>query len=517
MTPSTSSTSALHGVITRLKEAIWHRRPILGDIMQKHGDKLLSDYAVDFMDVNPAPGLDERKPEIITMVEELVAGRLGPDVAAGVGKQLKKLALVSTADHHASIDHPFWVNANIISGIEPYLHPDPDIRYLIVFSFASVSVNNASGFSRGVLFSSDAPDKHVIRLPILPDKLKMAVVYGTRTFTREELSRAEHELEKKEHEGELTPGHAKAIRNFLEEHFAAQSILGAAQLCSQITRINFNFWRKIFHGPDNAPASGNPVPDLIYLDIETLVTQMLLRRHLSDPGTLLHRVLFEPRFIELAHKHFNNIPGSFSIEEGWGTYMFWGIGNKGKRVGGKLENGCLVFGHEFSVPWTPESIEIALKEKKIFPGMLLCYLMVSLYYGMKCLGGFCQVNDLTVLKHAWMKLLEEAGEPAEAAAVVPVQTKELGGDGMVLSYLKTAAGDFTPATGLDMALDAGDTSFGRYVDLSKRVTLMEMMSAMLPEMYTVLYPESERDPELLKVKPEDILRDVGVTAKLASA
>ncbi len=514
MTPSPVQTREIDTVTGRLKEAIWRRRPILGDIMQKHGGKLLSEYAKDFMDVNPAPGLDERKPEIIAMVEELVAGRLGAEVGAGVAKQLRKLALVSTADHHASIDHPFWVNANIISGIEPYIHPDPDLRYLIVFSFSSVSVNNASGFSRGILLSSDAADKHVIRLPILPDKLKMAVVYGTRTFTREELTRAEHELQKKEDQGELAKGRARAITQFLEEHFAAKNILGAAQLCSQITRINFNFWRKIFHGAGGAPVSGNPVPDLIYLDIETLVTQMLLKRHLTHPSSLITRVLFDPTLIPLARAHFNGLPGAFSLEEGWGTYMFWGINQKGRRSGGTLENGELRF-DDFSIPWTPEAIAKALQEKRIFPGMLLCYLMVSLYYGMKCLGGFCQVHDLTVIKHAWMKLLDEAGESAEAAAVVPVQTKELGGDGMVLSYLETPSGDFTPATGIDMALDPGDTSFGRYVELSKRVTLMEMMTAMLPEMYTVLYPESERDPDLLRFKPEEILRAVGVTAKLA--
>lgn len=516
MEPPSPPVTDIQSVIGRLKQAIWDRRPILGDIMRKHGDKLLSDYAVDFMDVNPAPGLDERKPEIIGVVEELVEGRLGKDVALGVAKQLRKLALVSTADHHASIDHPFWVNANIISGIEPFIHPDPDLQYLIVFSFASVSVNNASGFSRGILFSSDAADKHVIRLPILPDKLKMAVVYGTRTFTREELTRAEHELEKKEHEGELTPGHAKAIVAFLEEHFAAKNILGAAQLCSQITRINFNFWRKIFHGPGGVPQTGVTVPDLIYLDIETIVTQMLLKRHLTDTTTLLHRVLFDPALLPLVQRHFDNLPGAFSLEDGWGTYMFWGINEKGRRSGGRLQDGKLVFA-DFSVDWTPEAIRKALNEKKIFPGMLLCYLMVSLYYGMKCLGGFCQVHDLTVLKQAWIRLLEEAGEHAEANAVVPVQTKELGGDGMVLSYLRTPSGDFTPATGIDMALDQGDTSFGKYVELSKRVTLMEMMSAMLPEMYTVLYPESERDPTLLALKPEEILRATGVTAKLAGA
>lgn len=512
-----SATGTLEAV-EALKKAIWSKRPILGDIMQKHGGKLLSDYAKDFMDVNPAPGLDERKPELIALVSSLVEGRLSKDVAEGVSKQLTKLPLVSTADHHASIDHPFWVNANIISGIKPYEDPDPDIRYLIVFSFASVSVNNASGFSRGILFTSGIESgKNIVRLPILPDKLKMSVVYGTRTFTREELTRAEDELLRKEAEGEIAKGQASAIRQFLEENFATPKVLGASQLCSQITRINFEFWRKIFHGPKGTKASGNPVPDLIYMDIETIVTQLLLRRHLDNPSSLIYRLLFEPAFMQRALKQFDGLPGAFSLEEGWGTYMFWGITDKRRRACTRLiENELHFIGDDVRIPWNPTSIKKALEEKRIFPGMLLCYVIISLYYGMKCLGGFCQVHDLTVIKKAWMEILRSLDETKEAEAVNPVQTKELGGDGMVLSYLKTASGDLVPATGIDMALDSADTSFGRYTELSKRVTLMEMMSALLPEMYTVLYPEQERDQSLATIPSSAILKALGLTKRLSS-
>jgi len=509
-------TPEILGAVERLKQAIWKKRPILGEIMQKYGDKVLSDYSLDFMDVNKTPGLDERKPEFIALVEELVEGRLGTEVAAGVANQLRKLPLVSTADHHASIDHPFWVNANIISGIPMFEHPDPDLKYLIVFSFASVSVNNASGYSRGVLFNGGTHgSKNLIRLPILPDKLKMSVVYGTRPFSREDLTKAELELQKKEKNGEIAAGRGDRIRGFLEDKFGSDIVLKSSNLCSQITRINYRFWPKLFHGKENAPSSGNLVPDLVYLDIETIVTQLLLRTHLVRQDSLIYKFLFDETLKNLIPKYFNNLAGAFSLEKGWGTYIFWGVNEKQRRVGTKLQNGILVFqDSDVRIPWTPEAIFHALKTKQIFPGMLLCYLIVSLYYGMKCLGGFCQVHDLTVIKDAWRSMLLELGNTAEADAIIPVQTKELGGDGMVLAYLRTPTGDYVPATGIDMALETGDTSFGNYVALSKRVTLTEMMSSMLPEMYTVLYPESDRDPELLKVKPEEIFHASGLAKKL---
>ncbi len=506
-------------IMERLKQAIWSRRPILGEIMQKHGNKVLSEYAKDFMDVNPAPGLDGRKPEIIAMVEELVTGRLGADVGKQVAKQLSKLALVSTADHHSINQHPFFLNAEIISGIPLYEDHDPDIKFMIAFSFATVSVNNVSGFARGVLFNGGINGStNLVKLPILADKYKMSSVYSCKPYTREDLTKAEGELMKKERAGDLALGRAEEIRLLMEEFLGSEDALKASNFCSQITRINYRYWPKLFHGPSHRPApSGNPVPNLIYLDIETLVTQTFLRHHLRNTQSLLHRVVFDPTLWPLLLKHFDGIPGAFSKEGDWGTFLFWGLDDKVRRVRLFLRGDHIVSEDgAIDVALTPDAIEQALKSKKIFPSMLTCYLMVSLFYGIKCLGGFCQVHDLTLCKEAWRLMLLEMGEKSEAEAIVPVQTKELGGDGLVLAYIRTATGSTVPAMGFDMLLDEGDTSFEKYVSLSKRVTLMDMMNVMLPEMYTVLYSESQRDPSLLTLKPEEIFALTGLKQKLAA-
>ncbi len=494
-------------VIEKLKTAIWKRRPILGEIMQRHGDKFLFDYAKDFMDVNESPFLDARKPELIECAEKLIEKRLGSEVAKGVTKQLLKKPLVSTTDHHGPIQHPFFLNSNIISAIPYYETEDEDMKYLVVFSFASVSVNNASTYTRGILFHGHGDNVNsLIRLPFLPDKLKMGVVYATRGYNREDLSKAEDELLKKD----FDPGRGEKIRELIEEFFANERVMNSTDLNEQITEINFDLWKRLFH-----PVKQKKMPDLIYLEIETLVTEMLLNNHLKNPDSLIYKVLFDPKFIELNYKYFNNIPGAFSLEKEWGTYMFWALDEKLHRVRLSLKDGVLTSGHgSWNYEMTPEGIAQALRDKKIFPGMLLCYLMVSLYYGMKCLGGFCQVNDLTQTKSAWAGMLNELGLSEEVAALEPVQTKELGGDGMVLSYLKSRDGEAFPAMSFDMILQNEDTSFETYVNLSKKVTLMEMMGPMLPEMYTVLYPIQERDQSLLVDTPEDIFKQTGLGQKL---
>ncbi|MBI5404661.1 MAG: hypothetical protein HY976_00375 [Candidatus Kerfeldbacteria bacterium] len=504
-----------------LKQVIWTRRPILGEIMRKHGDTYLYRYAQDFMDVNACPLLDERKDELIDTARDLLADRLGPAVAENVAAQLRALPLVSTTDHHGPIDHPFFVNANIISAIPFLEYGDPLRRYLVVFSFASVSINNASAYPRGILFhgTTDRAES-LIRLPILPDKMKMGVVYGMRPFTRADLDRAEGDLEKKTRAGEVTPERSAAVRDTLETYFGTPAVLGAPDLASQITKINYELWPKLFHAgrtqADGQPSSSLTVPDLVYLEIETLVTELMLRRHLRDTASPFHKLLFDSSYQQLALKYFNNLAGGFSIEKDWGTYMFWAVDEKLRRVRLKLDGQTLVSPDgSMTIDLVPDEIERLLRERKIFPSMLLAYLMVSMYYGMKCLGGFSQVHDLTMVKAAWTRFLEDIGDERQAAALDPLQTRELGGDGMVLAYFKTQDGNVVPATGIDMLLDANATSFEQYVARSKSVTLADMMNPMLPEMYVVLYPIQDRQPELAAVTPEHVMEMTGLKARFA--
>ena len=508
-------TAPLKQIIEQIKEAIWRRRPILGDIMKGHGNDALCDYAQDFLDVNKAPVLDARKHELIDTAEELIGKRLGAHVGKAVARQLRKMPMVSTADHHGPIDHPFWVNANIITALPYADQTDPDVQFLVVFSFASVSINNASAYPRGILFhGGENGSGPLVRLPIMPDREKMGVVYGMRSFKLEDLDRAKADLVKRERAGEITDGRAAKITEILNDYFASADVLNAPDLASQITKINYRLWPKLFHQAHHK-LEATKIPDLIYLEIETLVTELLLRYHLDNSASLINKFLFDPKYQEQVQVLFNNIPGAFSHEKDWGTHLFWAVDEKLHRVRLFLRNGFLESNEDnIRIAFTPEGIREALQNKKIFPSMVTCYLLVSLYYGMKCLGGFCQVNDLTMTKEAWQELLKRMGEMVESDAVAPVQTKELGGDGMVLSYLKTPTGDLVAATGIDMMLEEPETTFTGYRELAKRVTLSEIMNPMLPEMYTVLYSIQDRDPALTAVSPEAIMKAVDLHHKI---
>lgn len=501
-----------------MKEKIFSRRPILGELMRSSGATDVHHYTKRFSHVATSPTLTSRKWECTTTVHQLIEERFDTAVADSVSEQLLNLPLVSTIDHHGPIDHPFFVNTNLISAI-PFIEDyRRGVDNLIVFSFASVSVNNASAYPRGILFhGGENGEGEMIRLPILPDKVKMGVVYGMRPMTREELDRALQSLEKKAIHNEVAPERAEKIRVILENIFGAPDVLAAKDFASQISIINHRLWPRLLNAGRHPSKPYDRVPHLIYLEIETLVTELLLQHHLTQADSPLYRLLFDPAYHQSALTHFNNIPGAFSTEGDWGTFMFWALDEKLRRVRLRLVENTLVSpdgAYRFAL--TPESISQALRDKKIFPSMILCYLMISLYYGMKCLGGFSQIHDLTLTKKAWQALLRAHGNEAEAIAIEPVETSAFGGDGMVLAYVKNREQEWQPATGIDMAIANEPYLLKNYLDLAKHVKVSTIMEPMMPEIYEVLYSQDQRDPALADITPAEIIRANGLAQNISN-
>lgn len=508
--------SNLRDQIEEIRKALWAKRPIMGEILDTHGNESLYKYSQDFLNVNPTPYLDKRKEELYTVVNDLLKVRLGETVANNVCEQLRYKPLISTADHHGVIDNPYWVNSNIIDTLPIPESGDTKLKHSIVFSFASISVNNASAYPRGILFHGGMPDKEeMIRLPFLPDRNKMSVVYNMRGYTKEDIEKAKQQLTQKVKSQEVTAERAEKIKNIIETFCETEEILNTPTLVEQITKINYRLWPHLFHGTNGTSEASDFKVDLVYLEIETIVTELLLKRHLSDSSSLIYRLLFEEKFQKAGAEYFNNLAGSFSTDGNWGTHFFWAVDEKLYRVGLQFD-GKNIFSVEqnISIPFTPEGITQALREKKIFPNMFLCYLMIAFYYGMKCTGGFSQVNDLTMLKIHWQKMLRELGENEEADAIEPVQTKDLNAGGVVLAYNETESGKLYASTGIDMILDPRDTRFEHFIEFSKRATLFELMVVMFPTTYSVLYSAPERNETLASLSPAEILKETGVETKL---
>jgi hypothetical protein len=255
-------------------------------------------------------------------------------------------------------------------------------------------------------------------------------------------------------------------------------------------------------------------PDLLYVSQENLAVELLLSRHLVA-STPIYKILFDPVYESLIDKYFEGIMGAYSRKEKWGTYLFWGVdGEKNFRLHLWRQGNKLVSDDgKFSIELSPAAIREALVNKQIIPSMLLIYLMISLYYGLKCLGGVNQVQYLSRMKDAYIEMQREYGDEESATMCERVQTKEFV-DGPTIAYLSSSSNGAAPANGLDILLYDGGTAWEKLISVAKNITLEESFNPLLPEYYSVMYAEVDRVAELSSITSKEIIQLTGIEKKL---
>ncbi|MBI5414193.1 hypothetical protein HZA38_01625 [Candidatus Peregrinibacteria bacterium] len=508
-TQKKDSLTPLH-LFEKLKNVVFERRPGFQRIMEKYGGKSIAGYADHFLEIKTNDVLEKRRAVCRKVIKEGLKKRLPEDVVENVDKQLEIKPLVSTSDHHAICDHPSWINADIITALPYRNDPGLHLPYSLVLSFASVSQNNSFGYPRGIMFhGGESGEGELIRIPLLPDRIKMRTVYGSDPYTKKDLEKAKSLLLEKRKDGLISQKRAEEVALFINAELDTEDILSSPGFTTQITKINFHLWPKLFgNGPEKPH-------DLIYLDAETVVRDLLRSVIFSSPDSLLFRAIFDEKVRALILQYFDAIPGAFSTERDSGTYMFWGRNEKGYRLRMLPKRNTLVAEDDsFSIPLDVPSVTAALTAKTIFPSAMLVYMTLSLYFGLKCLGGYCQVNNLARMRDVLQNILIDLGEEEEAQNLNKIQAKEFCGMGIVLAYLENSRGELTPATGIDLYLKKDKLSFKDYKNIASELTVREMMDPIFPEMYKDFVPVSERDPELLTLSYEDIFQMTGLEQRL---
>lgn len=492
----------------KLKKKVLEKRPILKQILNKQGGKNLYEYAKDYISVNLNPPLRKRQNEFIETFKKEVAKRLGDEVATSVANQLAQYYYVSTADHHGPICHPFFLNANLMASAPYFEYPDPLLQNVIVLACANVSLNNSS-FPRGLIFNSYAKEKiQTHRLSFLPSNAHSSTVYNFRSYTADEIKKMKALLKEKVNAKDVHPEEAEKINALLDEIYNQPEILQSENFSDQITKTNYKLWQKFF-----APSKVTP-PNLIYMEQESLVVRLILDHHLYE-DTTISRIFFYPSYDKILNQYFDGVFGAFSKKNKTGTYLFWGVSkDKNYRVQLWKEGNFLISEDgSFKLELTPDSLKKALEEKQIIPSMMLIFTVLCFYYGLKCLGGFSQVNYLTFMKNAYLKMQVDKGAYRSIEVCARAQTKELGGD-LTIAYLGGPNGELVPATGLDLILYGEENTWPELVNESKQITLEEALSPMMPEFYKIIYPEPEREPDLTKITSEDITKLIHLDQKI---
>ncbi len=315
-------------------------------------------------------------------------------------------------------------------------------------------------------------------------------------------------LRDKVNAGDVGQAEADIIVQMLDDIYAQPEMFECASYADQMTKGNFRLWKQFFSH------TNEPVPELIYLGQETLVIRLLIEHHLYR-NTVLNHILFDDAYDALLAQYFDGVTGAFSQTQQYGTYLFWGImPDKHDRVQ-LWKNGRALESRDgsFRVELTPESLQHALEEQRLMPSMLLVFITLAFHYGLKCLGGFSQVNYLTSMKNAYIKMQVDRGNYKSIEVCARAQTKEIC-YGLHLAFLRDHQGEMIPATGLDLLLYGNSDTWPTLIEMSKSFTVEDSLDPMMPGIYRKLYRDSERNASLLSVTIADIVKSTGAHERI---
>ncbi|MEK9159394.1 MAG: hypothetical protein AAB383_01555 [Patescibacteria group bacterium] len=452
------------------KAFIFEKRPLLKELIEKYGNLSLKDFAIANLKNLPAAS-PERQEEFLRSFNKIVASRLGTAKADEVAVQLNAYYGASSADHHGTLNSSLPTSANLMLATAAAELNDPVLKNVVVLSCSSVSLNNED-YPRGLLFHSAKNDSYELqKLSILPSNSHSSLVYGFRPYNLEEIVKIEKALREKLRNGEVSTAEADQLFAVLTEIYKKPEILSAPSLCDQFTQINAELWQKIFKNEPQAKS-------LIYVELETLVTELLLENHLQS-ASLIHKLIFDPNHATLLDA-LTAAMEEFLRQGNLATHLFWWV-NPEKNTRTKLQRKdgqlCTEDGR-FSLPFTPEAVAQALREKALMPNLLLIYTVVHLYYGFNCLGGFNQMHYL----HAMKEVYNRAGADAE-----PCQANStLYNYGLNTLFLETDR----PALNLDLLLHGTGKTLAEAQEALGKITLANAFESNWPIIYTLLCNET---------------------------
>lgn len=495
-------------IFEALRKAVLAKRPVLETILEKRGQKTLLDYANQYVDVNLSPTIPRRQNEFLSVISEVVEERLGKKTAESVVRQLEKYYFVSTADHTGPITHPFPLNSNLLTGAAIATHTDPNLENVIVLSCANISVDN-SDFTRGIFFHNYKDGKlQTHKLGFYTSNYRPPSVYTLPAYTKVEVDKIYHLIDVKRDKKEIDEALHEKVTKLVKDVYDKEEVYHSSDYGEQMTKTNFTLWQKLFE------ASEIKLPNLISLGLEDIVVRLLIKYHLHQ-DTILNHMLFDPDYEPYINQYFEGIHGAYSTKESTGTYLFWAL-PKGSRYNLQLwrKGNYLVSKDEsYKIELKPELIQKALESKELIPSLLLDFATVSFYYGVKCLGGFDQVNYLTDMKNSYIKMNVDLENYRSIEVCARAQTKEIC-VGLSFAFMEYGNHEVALASGPDLYLYGEKDSWSRLMETVKDLTLDDAISPLMPEMYKASFDQKEWNPDIISVSEKGINELLGLHDKI---
>jgi hypothetical protein len=434
----------------------------LGTIYKEFGNYSLYDY-VNFWSVNNGK-LDSA---LIHTLSKVIKEYYPQDYQSIV-ETLLACPMVSTIDHYGILNHPFFINANLVYSLRR------NVKYLICFPTAGVSLNNSSWPGSLMRF---CPTQEA-RWSFFPEKFKhLPVLSAPAIFSDNKIY-------------SILPESVKKI-------FREKNIFSFSTYLKQASSLSSHLWQTIFP----------KAPVMVYVPLEKLVNQILVEIILPNQGHPLNFLLFSEAGWQLLNKYFWEVKGAFG--KNFGSFLFWGIGVTGERVALVQQQNWLI-GQQLKFSLDENQLTTAIHSGQLYPTSLVCFI-VLMHYGLTALGGFNQVNWLAVIKANLIRLWQELGKVDLANQVMNVITENFAEGN--LSFLFYNQQIYKPSA-IDILLKSSWDLYPQYVNLSKKFTVAESIATLLPEIYKITVPKAYRQKALEQWSDLDIIQEIGLQNKI---
>lgn len=366
---------------------------------------------------------DDRTEELCVAIEGYLKKLVSEDTVNKVTHSLKQTGFVSTCDHSGVLNHPFFINNNLVR------QEFKETLATLSFTCGGVSLTNSS-YPRSIFFH-DLSNK-LTHLPLISLKGRRRSVYGHSPFSKDVVQKHLQRVETLS----LSDSAKNELTHLLATLLNSENLFTQDTYSKQLTILNQILWQEVY--------ADKPV---IYIEVEEIVKELLLQTHFTHQ-TLVQSILFDEKVRNVYIEAFEGVVGAHHTETKSGSHIFWYIDkNKQTRVQLFIQKDTLVSEDGLiQIPLTKEALEVGLKNYSLLPSMAFCYGLLSSYYNLTLGGGFSQIDYLTHITTAWEKV---SGEVSSS------QKNIFSGEFSLLN-IEGLDGNKSPATFVDLLLYGKD-------------------------------------------------------------
>ncbi len=436
--------------LTEIRKDILEHNPELTQILTVWGDFPIGDYYAKGIHGTSVPSVD-----ILSTIHTETKELLGGGVASRAKEAIEKDGWVNTADHHGLLFHPYFFPSALIRS-NPKINTS---RCTVTLPFGGISLSNDS-FPRGFALHDAVGVLRRIIFKSLQEK--HLPVYALDPITQDVLKREQQRISKI-----VFPLRTRDRLDALFFEFQKdERVWNQTTYSAQLTVMNSILWKVLFEETRG---------DFVYLEIETVVRNVLLNKHLARE-TSIYNLIFNPNWRESFINLFSGVFGSHNPNGG--SHLFWFIDHKkGRREGLRIVGNTLVTKDgQVSIELVPENITHLLKARVLMPTTALTLITLSGVEGLTCGGGLSQVHYLPNILRQWKALLTQYGLPTHT---IPSDII-LSGDGTPFRF---GEGETAPLAMLfDLIVNTKDIDEVIQHTI-ENVTLNEAIDALLPAFY----------------------------------